>query len=313
MNLADFAKHSYGPTAPRGYLIDQELSGPDRKVYHKDGKAIIAYRGTSVTNSRDLTANAGMGIGIHHKLNRFKHSVDIANRAVKKYGKHNVTITGHSLGGSQALYVHHKTGIKGSAFNPYVGIPDYVRGAKRSKHIKDNFHIHAVVGDPISSGVVPIAMSPSVHLYTPSSSYANVAHALVKDDVAKAGSEVGTLHGITQFTTEGKYGQKVSQRDMPIHDFSKQSVDTKQSPSLLSKEGLKQIPGAFKDTGHVYNTISDYSEGIPVFHDFMKGAGQTTTGIGELASGHWKTGGQLIAKGVEHFGASILELGAFIK
>ena len=51
---------------------------------------------------------------LHNYLNgRFRGAVQVYNQTKKKYGKNNVEITGHSLGGSQAMYIGRRYGLKG--------------------------------------------------------------------------------------------------------------------------------------------------------------------------------------------------------
>lgn len=299
MNLADFAQHSYTDVAPRGYAIDSELSGPDRKVYHKEGKAIVAFRGTNLKNSRDHTANAGMGAGIKHKLNRFKNSLDVTERAMKKYGRDHVTITGHSLGGAQALYVHHKTGLKGAAYNPWIGPTDYIQaGGNLKSQIKDNFNVHAVVGDIVSAGAVPLGLSSNVHLYTPKSAYAATAHALTGQSTQDDNPH--GLHSIGQFSSGGKYADKVTARDSRVHDLSASSTSTSKgigSALDTAKQDLKLLPQAFKDTGSFYEKGAQMTKGIPIIGDYLTGLSKTTTGIGDIASGKFKKGGLELVQG----------------
>lgn len=56
-------------------------------------------------------------LGLQEKSNRFKNAKKTTDLAVQKYGKDNVSLTGHSLGGSQSAYVSRATGLKGSGFN----------------------------------------------------------------------------------------------------------------------------------------------------------------------------------------------------
>mgnify|MGYP000105397479 CR=1 FL=1 len=84
----------------------------------KTGKAVISYRGTDLGNVKDLFTDTAIFFGVERMTPRFSDALDTAKKAQKMYGKKNVEVTGHSLGGSQALYVTSKTGIPSYAYNP---------------------------------------------------------------------------------------------------------------------------------------------------------------------------------------------------
>lgn len=143
-NLADFAEASYTDVAPEGYEIDTELSGPDRRVYVRDkSDVVIAFRGTNPQNKRDIWADLAMVGHLEQKTNRFKNSLDVSRRAVEKYGKENIRVTGHSLGGSQAIYVANQLDLKGDAYNPFT--------TNDLKNESSKFNVHITPGDPVSS------------------------------------------------------------------------------------------------------------------------------------------------------------------
>lgn len=185
VNLADFAKAAYTPgTQMEGYDIDRELSGPDRQVYvnKKTKKAIVAFRGTDTEHNakRDILTDLGLAMGLDKHLNRFKHSVDVTQRAIEKYGKDNILVTGHSLGGSQARYVGEKLGVKGAAYNPYV----HYLGAKFAK--KNPVETWAVAGDPVAAAAMA---SKYTHIVHAKSKYWGFAGKLAAGAAATAATE----------------------------------------------------------------------------------------------------------------------------
>ncbi len=111
-----------------GYSIDPEFSQKSRTVFYHAAtkKAVIAYKGTTPSLNpihSDLAADLGILAAIPNYLNgRFRGASKVYNQTKKKYGKGNVEVTGHSLGGSQALFIGRKYGVKGTAFEPGVGI-----------------------------------------------------------------------------------------------------------------------------------------------------------------------------------------------
>jgi hypothetical protein len=134
-----------GATEVHGWQKDLHLSGPDHSVFYKGGKAKIAYRGTDVTNKRDLGADALVALGLQDKSNRFKRAVRTADAVSVKYGKENVSLTGHSLGGSKSQYVSRKRGMSATGFSAAMSPVDIFRKRTYSK-----FHSISTASDPIS-------------------------------------------------------------------------------------------------------------------------------------------------------------------
>ena len=62
---------------------------------------------------------------------RFKGAEKAYRNTAKKYGKENVQVTGHSLGGSQAVHVGMKYGVQGTAFEPGSGVAGAFRRARQ--------------------------------------------------------------------------------------------------------------------------------------------------------------------------------------
>lgn len=217
MNLANFAQASYTDQAPTGYAIDTELSGPDRKVYHNNHHAVIAFKGTTPTNWRDLSVDAAMGINVESFTNRFKNSLEVTKRAIEKYGKENLFLTGHSLGGSQALHVHQKTGIQGAAYNPFVSEKTSVDSRKATwlaknlskkdidrfhlETIRDNFKVHTIFGDPVSLGVGGLPHDSIVY-HKPPKGYRDLIYGGTRHPLGSA-AKIMKFHDIGNFTSTG--------------------------------------------------------------------------------------------------------------
>lgn len=143
----------------QGYDIIPELTTDDRVAYKNQNSnhVVIAFRGTDPTgfeyignnpwdsgmpflpgsrkefvqtglksmwysrSFRDVSTDIAMGLELEHYNSRFKKAEEATQRGIQKYGKENVTVVGHSLGGSQALHVSQKYDVNAVAFNPYVG------------------------------------------------------------------------------------------------------------------------------------------------------------------------------------------------
>lgn len=123
-HYAELASGAYGnkDMSHLGYEIDPELTNRNRTTYYnKDtGKAVMSFRGTNVKNKADLATDAMLALGLKDFSARFKNANKYSKKAIEKYGKENVVFSGHSLGGSQALYVNSKHGNETHAYNPFV-------------------------------------------------------------------------------------------------------------------------------------------------------------------------------------------------
>lgn len=97
----------------RGYTRDVDLSNEDAQVYVKDGKAHVAYRGTS--KFKDLAPDLDIALG-KRKHRDFDSAIETANRAKTKYG--NAKLVGHSLGGTKAIHVAERLGLEAEVYNP---------------------------------------------------------------------------------------------------------------------------------------------------------------------------------------------------
>jgi hypothetical protein len=127
-NLADGA---YGSKEIEGYTIDPAHSNRNRTLYknNETGKAVLSFRGTELKTRNkmgDLGSDALLALGLHGLSSRFRNAKKATAKAIETYGKDNLTLTGHSLGSSQALYANSKHGVATHAFNPGVS-PTMVR------------------------------------------------------------------------------------------------------------------------------------------------------------------------------------------
>lgn len=122
--------------------VDKSLSGKDWTTFvdPTTNKATVAYRGTNPKNWRDLTTDVMIGLGLEGISSRFKRSKNVAKKVKEKYG--DATLTGHSLGGSLALYAGKKQKLRSEVYNPGMAKPWYTN--KKST-------IYATVGDPINN------------------------------------------------------------------------------------------------------------------------------------------------------------------
>lgn len=164
--LARFSQAAYDPYNPDNqfddWVIDRRLSDANKTVYsHVYGpEAVIAYRGTDWHNLSDVVADGFIAAGDTMLSGRFMRAENTAKRAALLYGKDNLTLTGHSLGGAEALFVSRRLGITASAFNPGAAFADIRQGlvdsffSKFFRHSKTKASIYTTGRDPISIGSV---------------------------------------------------------------------------------------------------------------------------------------------------------------
>lgn len=107
------------------YQFDEDHSDRNSVVITKpDGSAVISYRGTDFTNPSDIFADFHILAGVHsnplmkqqHAMNRFEEASTKYTDVKRRYN--DVMLTGHSLGGSQALHVARRFGGDAVVFNP---------------------------------------------------------------------------------------------------------------------------------------------------------------------------------------------------
>lgn len=133
---AVLAGSTYNPDkSKRDELIDKFY--PDRKVdvipefsndrlttfQDANGKVFVSVAGTDFQNKRnrrddDIQTNVFLSAGLLVGTNRYKQDSNDLRQVIDKYGKENVSITGHSLGGSLAIELGEAYDIPAYAYNP---------------------------------------------------------------------------------------------------------------------------------------------------------------------------------------------------
>jgi hypothetical protein len=110
---------SYSQT--KGYIIDPKLSNKNAVVAKNGDKVVISYRGTVLSNPSDILADTEILLGrdkIKLFLNdRFDEADSLYNKVKKEYPESEITLTGHSLGSAEAIYVGTKNNNRSVSFN----------------------------------------------------------------------------------------------------------------------------------------------------------------------------------------------------
>jgi hypothetical protein len=133
-----------------GFELDTEFSTEEHSIFHDKNtkETIISYRGT--TNLKDVETDSHIAVGNEQNTERYKKSDDVFKSVSEKYGKENVAVTGHSLGGGISTYIAEKYDVQGHHYNPAIS-PTQV--FSKDHHNNTNTqNIYRTKIDPVSVG-----------------------------------------------------------------------------------------------------------------------------------------------------------------
>ncbi len=118
---------------PRDWIKISEYdkkSGFHGEAFYKDGKVVIAMRGTEKEDKKDWQNDINMGM---KKIpNQYVDAQKFYEKVKKDFPDQEIIFTGHSLGGSLAQLMSNKTGHETVTFNAY-GVRDILQG-----NVRDN-------------------------------------------------------------------------------------------------------------------------------------------------------------------------------
>ena len=89
-------------------------------------EAVVAIRGTDPTSGKDLIDDVGIASGTLKLTPRYRVAKKWVKSAIKKYGKKNVVVVGHSLGGALSKALGRSLGVRAKTFNAGASWTDVV-------------------------------------------------------------------------------------------------------------------------------------------------------------------------------------------
>jgi len=142
-------------------LIRQYTNKDMLTVKHKhSGKVIIGIRGTDKDNEtnnrvRDLLDDIRLGLGKNDKVKRVSEVEPIIKRAVRRYGKNNIILTGHSLGAYVSTRISKDLGLRAVVFNIGSSPMDENTG---ENELVTNY----TTNDPLRGVIDPLSITSSI-------------------------------------------------------------------------------------------------------------------------------------------------------
>ena len=108
----------------KAWKLDTDLSSQKNSVFTNSstGEVVISYKGTNPKNVEDLGDDAFIASPFlwESDTSRFKGAQNLYEAVESKYGKSNISITGHSLGGSIAMHVGERADVPTFSYNPGI-------------------------------------------------------------------------------------------------------------------------------------------------------------------------------------------------
>jgi hypothetical protein len=159
ISCISYLSENQRPETHQNYSYDSENSTKKVAVYYNRGRAIVGFRGTVITSSRDLYSDVYIALNEMSKNKYFKKAFSQFMKITKIHSNKKIEITGHSLGGAISLFINSIPELdavinKNTVFNPGITIApmnahiieDYARNKKNRFIIK--------YGDPVSNGII---------------------------------------------------------------------------------------------------------------------------------------------------------------
>lgn len=151
-DMAWLARSAYNTPEKRkdyqDYMYDHASSDVNHAVYHhkNNKRSVLSIKGTSAL--RDVLPDISILHGIQDKSPRFAKSLALYDKLQKEHSS--IDVTGHSLGGTQAMWIGQKRNTNAFAYNPGFNAASDDRIETNHPKVK----VHLVTGDPISNTIL---------------------------------------------------------------------------------------------------------------------------------------------------------------
>lgn len=110
-------------------------------------RIIVSFRGTMVSNVKDLITDAFLTIGKEQETDRFRLADEKINLLINNHPLIPIDVCGHSMGGTQAIYISKKYNLDCYVYNPAQGISElYRQDIDKYPRIR----VFRIVNDPVS-------------------------------------------------------------------------------------------------------------------------------------------------------------------
>ena len=255
---------------------DNPRTGYQGTIYldEKAGEIIVAHRGTEQIFKDGMLADAGMVLTRNNL--QVPDAIALTERAMgyaRKMGNDEgrtleVSVTGHSLGGTLAQVTAHRFDLKGETFNAYGA----VSLNQRIPEIDGKVTNHVMAADAVSAasphyGQVKIyATQKEIDtLYQSGFREARWAQVLMPDSAVLAAARSLGSHKMSQFTgpdsvLEGPEAQKLAaQNPGLISDYRGKVGDLRAGLTILSRS----VPGLVDDAVDAYRGPAAPGVGLP--------------------------------------------------
>lgn len=132
----------------RDYFVMEEFTDKNITTFFdvENEKIIMSFRGTDGGNNlgmryEDLLIDYQLAIGRLRSTKRFEEAVKMLEKVIKKYGKNNISLCGHSLGGAIADYISDIYKIPAFIYNTGASPLSVINNPIPKRYTTENFDI----------------------------------------------------------------------------------------------------------------------------------------------------------------------------
>ncbi|MGJ7902108.1 lipase family protein [Lysobacter sp. 1R34A] len=247
-------------------------SGYQGTIYQRvdTGEIVVAHRGTEFDREMLKDGLTDARMATNRTNAQAKDAIALTRDAVneaKQMGRDNppapeVTVTGHSLGGTLAQITAHHYDLRGETFNAYGAVSLGYRIPEGGNRITN----HVMAGDPVSAasdhyGKVKVYATPQEIASMKDRGYENTRSMFDARNMAGAVKDmVGTSHSMHNFLNEDAKGkpdrsaladpqaQRLAQQYDPMIDKYRGDVETtRRGVTHVSRNPLERIGDAIDD------------------------------------------------------------------